>query len=629
MKIYKKLWPYLVRYKYRLTIGVFLSIFVSIFNGVSLTSLIPIFDSLGSSENYKFQLALTKADQEFLKKQESEVVPYTLEWGKFYFARTKSYINQELAKRTPDELVYLFCLIIIPIYLLKMICLAGTIYFVNSAGLLSVRDLRMALYLKLQDLPLNDFLREKTGILMSRIINDVDTVGKVVSNDLKDAINDFFSILIHLAILLILSWELFFLIFIVIPFILGPVNTLAERIRKSTKSQQDRLSALNGDLQEVISGIRVIRAFSMEAHESQRFFDVNHDLSEKTFKNHFYHQVGPAMVELSGSIVTMIFLGIGAYLLEDPGFSRGKFLVFFITLIFLMRPLKQMGILNNLVQASASAGERVFEILNRESDIKEAPNSVSLGPLGKEILYQNVSYVYPGTEKYALRSLNLRIPKGGTIAIVGSSGAGKSTLIDLLPRLIDPTEGAILWDGVDARQLKIGNLRRRIGVVSQNIFLFNGTIRENISYGKPEASEEEIRKAADDAFATEFIESFEEGFDTIVGERGVMLSGGQRQRISIARTLLADPEVLVLDEATSALDTESERLIQQAFVRLYHNKTVIIIAHRLSTVKIADTIYYIEDGEIKESGSHQDLLAIPDSKYKRLYDLQFQVTNST
>lgn len=589
-----------------------------------MTSLIPIFDSLGSGENYKFQLALTKIDQEMLRKKESDLPPYTWEHGQFLFAQTKSYINAELARRTAEEMVYLFCLIILPMYLLKLLSLAGTIYFVNSAGLLSVRDLRQALYEKLQELPLNDFLREKTGILMSRIINDVDTVGKVVSNDLKDAINDFFSIVIHLIILLVLSWQLFFLIFIIIPFILGPVSTLADRIRRSTKNQQERLSALNGDLQEVISGIRVIRAFSMEDKEAERFYEVNADLSDKTFKTHFYHQVGPAMIELSGSVVTMIFLGIGAYLLEDPSFSKGRFLVFFITLIFLMRPLKQMGILVNLVQASASAGERVFEILSRQTDIQDPIKPIALGPLTKNIVYDDVSYIYPGTDTYALRGLHLEIPKGGTIAIVGSSGAGKSTLIDLLPRLIDPSSGAILWDGVNAKDLLLDNLRRRIGVVSQNIFLFNGSIRENIAYGNPEATEEEIRQAADDAFASEFIESFDEGYDTIVGERGVMLSGGQRQRISIARTLLANPEVLILDEATSALDTESERLIQQAFVRLYQNKTVIIIAHRLSTVKIADTIYYLENGEILERGSHTDLISNPTSKYKRLYEMQFK-----
>lgn len=307
----------------------------------------------------------------------------------------------------------------------------------------------------------------------------------------------------------------------------------------------------------------------------------------------------------------MVFLGIGAYLLEDASFSKGMFIAFFLTLIFLMRPLKQMSILVNLIQASVIASDRVFEILGRDVDVKEPKVPSPLGQLSKGIEYKNVSYVYPNTDIYALKNINLTLPRGGTIAIVGSSGAGKSTLVDLLPRLIDPTDGGIFWDDVNAKDLSLDNLRKRIGVVSQNIFLFNGSVRENIAFGRPDASEEEIRRAAEDAFASEFIEAFEEGYDTIVGERGVMLSGGQRQRISIARTLLANPEVLILDEATSALDTESERLIQQAFVRLYENKTVIIIAHRLSTVKIADTIYYLENGEIVESGSHTDLTKKP------------------
>lgn len=600
-----------------------MSIFVSIFNGASLTSLIPIFDSLGTGENYKFQISLTKKDEGLLRDFKTPDQLTGITYWEWKFAKLKISVNEELSNKKPDDLVYLFCLIILPIYFLKLLCLAGTVYYVNSAGLLAVRDLRLALYQKLHVLPLNDFFKEKTGVLMSRVINDVDIVGKVISNDLKDAINDFFYIITHLIILLLLSWKLFFLLFIVIPLIVGPVSSFADRIRRTTKNQQEQLSALNGDLQEVISGIRVIRAFSMENKESERFLKVNTDLSEKTFKTHFYHQIGPALTELSGSVVTMVFLGIGAYLLEDPSFSKGMFIAFFLTLIFLMRPLKQMSILVNLVQGSKVAADRVFEILEREVDINEPTHPVSLGKLQNGIEYRNVSYLYPGTEISALKNINLKIGKGGTIAIVGSSGAGKSTLVDLLPRLIDPSEGGIYWDGVNAKDLALDNLRKRIGVVSQNIFLFNGSIRENIAYAKPDASEDEIRRAAEDAFASEFIESFEDGYDTIVGERGVMLSGGQRQRISIARTLLANPELLILDEATSALDTESERLIQQAFVRLYENKTVIIIAHRLSTVKIADTIYYLENGEIVESGTHQDLLATTGSKYKRLYELQF------
>ncbi len=628
MDLYKRLFPYLLKYKFRLGVGIFLSFFVSIFNGASLTSLIPIFDSLGAGDQYKFEIALTKRDQVLLQGSSQGKDFQGFEAVELFLATTKSRINIHFADKTPDELVLIFCSIILPIYVLKLLCLAGTVYFVNSSGLLAIRDLRLVLFQKMQNLPLNDFLREKTGILMSRVINDVDVIGKVVSNDLKDAVNDIFYIITHLIILLLLSWKLFFLIFIVIPLILGPVTAFAEKIRKTTKSQQEQLSSLNGDLQEVISGIRVIRAFSMEEHEANRFFSVNNELSIKTFKTHFYHQVGPALIELSGSLVTMVFLGIGAFLLEDPSFSKGMFLAFFLTLIFLMRPLKQMGILMNLVQASKSAAERVFELIDRESDILEIPSPIDQKSLNEGIFFKDVSYRYPGSDKDALHGINLSIPKGQKIAFVGSSGAGKSTLIDLLPRFIDPTQGTILWDSVDAKHMSLDQLRRRIGIVSQNIFLFNGSIRDNIAYGNLNATDEEIQKAAEDAFALDFILDFEEGFDTKVGERGVMLSGGQKQRISIARTLLSNPEILILDEATSALDTESEKFIQQAFVRLYKDRTVIIIAHRLSTVKIADFIYLLEDGSVLESGSHTELISKEDSKYKRMYDLQFEEVKS-
>ncbi|WCL50396.1 ABC transporter ATP-binding protein [Leptospira sp. GIMC2001] len=622
MSIYKRLLGYVGQYKYRLIFGIFLSFLVSVFNGASLTTLIPIFDSLGSGENYKFQFTITKKDQaNLLKWKNSEPMARLQEW-ETYISRTKLQLNEKFASMTTDELVFLFCMIVFPIYLAKLICLAGTVYFINSAGLLAVRDIRHDLYKKMQLLPMNYFVQEKTGILMSRIINDVETMGKIISIDMKDAINDFFYIITHLLILFFLSWKLTLIVFFVIPILMGPVGLLADKIRRATKNQQERLSSLNGDLQEVISGIRVIRAFSREDVESKRFFQVNDDLNKKTFRGHFYHQVGPTITDFAGALLTVIFLGIGAYLMEENGFSRGVFLAFFITLIFLMRPLKQMSILVNLAQASLAAGGRVFDIMDEKIDIVEVKNPKKIDRLQDSIEFRDVYYHYPNAEQPALRGLNLKIRKEETIALVGQSGAGKSTLVDLIPRLIDPGSGQILMDGIDLRELDIHNLRKRIGIVSQNVFLFNGTIRENIMYGSMDASESQLKDACDKAFATEFIEAFEQGFDTIVGERGVMLSGGQKQRISIARALLLDPEILILDEATSALDTESERLIQVAFQTLYKNRTVIIIAHRLSTVKIANTIYYMENGQILESGSHDSLLE-QDSYYKKLYELEF------
>ncbi|EJO77559.1 ABC transporter ATP-binding protein [Leptospira interrogans] len=605
-----------------MTLGIVLSFLVSILNGASLTSLIPIFDSLGTGEKTNFEISLTKKDKTLLQRLEEKESFTSVESIELKLAQWKIQLNSSLKKMSHDELVLLFCFIVFPVYLLKLIFLAAAVYCINSAGYLAIRDLRSELYAKAQTLPINHFVQEKTGILMSRIINDVEVLGKLISSDLKDAITDFFYIVTHLLLLLYLSWKMFLAVFIVVPIVMGPVSAFADKIRRATRNQQERLSLLNGHLQEVISGIRVIRAFSMEKTEAKRFWEFNQDLSDKTFKGHFYHQVGPSLTELFSSIVAVIFLSFGAYLMEDGTFSRGMFMAFFLTLIFLMRPFKQMSMLSNSIQSAISAGDRVFELLDQETDIRNPANPKFLKKMEKGLSFNNVTYMYPGAKNPAIQEINLEIAKGETIALVGASGAGKSTLVDLVPRLIDPQEGKVLIDGIDLRDLDLSNLRKRIGIVSQQVFLFNGSIRENICYGNQNVTEEQLRTACEQAFAMEFILSFEEGLDTIVGERGVMLSGGQRQRIAIARALLLNPEILILDEATSALDTESERLVQEALESLYKNRTVIIIAHRLSTVQIANRIFTMEDGKIVESGTHTELLQL-DGKYKKLYDIQF------
>ncbi|WP_061242173.1 ABC transporter ATP-binding protein [Leptospira interrogans] len=605
-----------------MTLGIALSFLVSILNGASLTSLIPIFDSLGTGEKTNFEISLTKKDKILLQRLEEKESFTSVESIELKLAQWKIQLNSSLKKMSHDELVLLFCFIVFPVYLLKLIFLAAAVYCINSAGYLAIRDLRSELYAKAQTLPINHFVQEKTGILMSRIINDVEVLGKLISSDLKDAITDFFYIVTHLLLLLYLSWKMFLAVFIVVPIVMGPVSAFADKIRRATRNQQERLSLLNGHLQEVISGIRVIRAFSMEKTEAKRFWEFNQDLSDKTFKGHFYHQVGPSLTELFSSIVAVIFLSFGAYLMEDGTFSRGMFMAFFLTLIFLMRPFKQMSMLSNSIQSAISAGDRVFELLDQETDIRNPANPKFLKKMEKGLSFNNVTYMYPGAKNPAIQEINLEIAKGETIALVGASGAGKSTLVDLVPRLIDPQEGKVLIDGIDLRDLDLSNLRKRIGIVSQQVFLFNGSIRENICYGNQNVTEEQLRTACEQAFAMEFILSFEEGLDTIVGERGVMLSGGQRQRIAIARALLLNPEILILDEATSALDTESERLVQEALESLYKNRTVIIIAHRLSTVQIANRIFTMEDGKIVESGTHTELLQLG-GKYKKLYDIQF------
>jgi ATP-binding cassette subfamily B protein/subfamily B ATP-binding cassette protein MsbA len=625
VKIFKRLLTYSYRYKGRLIAGIFLSFLVAVFNGASLTSMVPIFDSMGNSSSYRFQLSMTKRDLQILEKKKLEPNLRTIEFIEWKIANSKIKLNNHFASLSADQIVLLFVSLVFPIYILKLICLGGAIYFINSTGSMAIRDLRLEIYQKVQTLPLNFFVKEKTGILMSRIINDVDSLGKVISGDLKDAILDFFYIVTHLLLLLILSWKMFFLVFFVIPVIMGPISAFTEKIRKATKNQQERLSALNGHLQEMIAGIRVIRAFGMEKKESSKFGGINQELMEKTFQGHFYHQVGPSIIELFGSIIASTLLAFGAYLIANENFSKGMFLAFFMTLVFVIRPLKQMSMMINLINSAVAAGERVFEILDSKTEIQNKPNPLELPTTIKEIKLDHVIYTYPGSQKPALNDIDLSIQKGETIAFVGPSGGGKSTLKDLLSRMIDPSQGNVLFDGNDIREYDLGKLRSKIGVVSQDVFLFNGTVRENITLGNAKYTEGQLVKAAEDACALEFINSLEFGFETPIGENGVMLSGGQRQRISIARGILANPEILILDEATSALDNESERMVQTALEHLYKNRTTIIIAHRLSTIQIANRIYYLEEGKIVENGTHEELIKLG-NKYKNLYDYQFTTT---
>lgn len=616
MKVLLRLLSYSAKYKYQIFLGVFLSFLVSIFNGASLTGMIPIFDSMGSGNDYKFQISMTKRDKAILAREQEKEKFSRIEKIEYGFAKLKQKVNSYFEGLTAYEVVKTFIQIVFPVYILKLFCLAGAIYLIQSAGAKAIRDLRLELYKKVQNLPLNTIVKEKTGTLMSRIINDVDVLGKIISTDLKDGIIDLFYVITHLILLFALSWKMFLVVFIVFPVIMTPITGFSNKIRKATKNQQERLSSLNGHLQEIIAGIRVIRAFGMEKYESQKFRAINNELANKTFKGHFYHQVGPSLVEFSGAIVAAIFLSFGAYLMTNENFSKGMFLAFFMTLIFVMKPLKQLGVVYNLFQSGISAGIRVFEILDMPVDLVENKNPRPIPAKIQTIELQNISYTYPQSEKPALKNINLYVERGEIVAFVGPSGSGKSTLKDILALLIQPSSGKYLINGVDVKEFSVYEFRKKVGVVTQDVFLFNATVRENLCLGKA-CNEEEIFQALEIANALEFVNSLEKGLDTLIGENGLLLSGGQRQRLSIARVILRNPEILILDEATSALDSESERLVQNALEKIFLNRTTFVIAHRLSTIQYANRIYFMENGQIVEAGTHDELMQT-NGKYKEM-----------
>lgn len=653
MTPFRRILKYAAKYKKRFILGLFFSLSASIFNGISLTALKPIFEVLASSQGKPFQFPISEKDMKILiENKENSIIEALIKktsdnkilikhynsaknklqkpattnsftsWVYLQYVYLKFWINNLVVSIKPINLLMYIGIGIIPIYFLRLISIMGTVYFITSTGLLAVRDIRKDLYLKMLRLPISHFVREKTGILMSRIINDATVVSNSISHDLRISINNFFIILTHVAILAIISYKLLALVFIGVPILLWPVNYFSKKIKNITTNEQTRLADLNGHLQEIITGIRVIRAFGMESFEEKQFTHINDNLYKETFSFRLNHVIGPAIVELVTSFVIVGLLVYGGFRILEGEFSMGSFFTFLFTLMILISPIKQMASWMNIVNRASSAGERIFEIIDIKEGIELAQNPISLEKLKDSIEFKNLSFKYPETDKYVLKKINIHAAIGKTIALVGHSGAGKSTLVDLIPRFYDPDEGGIFFDGHNIKDIKLENLRDKIGVVTQEIFLFNGTIRENIAFGKEDIPFEKIQEAAKMAFADEFIEKMVNGYDTFIGERGLMLSGGQRQRLSIARALLKDPEILILDEATSALDTESERLVQKALETLMKDRTTFVIAHRLSTIFNSDRILVLENGEIIEEGTHKELLE-KRGKYKDLYSMQF------
>lgn len=614
---------YLSKYKTRIVLGMITSLLVSFANLFSLTAFVPIFDAIGEDGPVKL-FQLTGNEQKKLQAyREGEYLEaydqILVQWISF-----KSWANSKATKLSARELIFRLCLLIIPVYFLKVLFLTAAIYLIGTAGLFAVRDMRFALYKKLQELGLDYFEQGRTGFIMSRVINDVQLLARSLSQEFQQAVINIFYIVTHLALLAFISWEMLLVMLVAVPVLMSPVNNFASRIRKAAMGQQERLADMGAHVQEILSGIRVIRAFSMEKFEQLRFNLINDRLFRNTFKGHYYHQVGPAITEFVATIVVCGFLAWGAHEIAygEPPLRRGEFFAFFFTLVFIMRPLKQVSVMLNLLGASSAAAERVFEIFDLSGNVKESENPLPFQGVEKEITFENVTFTYPNSDEPAVENINLTVKKGSTVSVVGSSGAGKSTMMDLLPRFYDPGEGAIKIDGTDIRDISIADLRRKIGIVTQSVFLFNATLKDNLTLGRTDFSQEWIEECAKAAFAHEFIEALPSGYMTEVGERGVMLSGGQRQRIAIARAILHDPPVLIFDEATSALDNESEQMVQKAIETLLKGRTVFIIAHRLSTVYRSDEILVMDKGRIAERGTHDDLLK-SSNIYKKLYEMQF------
>jgi subfamily B ATP-binding cassette protein MsbA len=494
-------------------------------------------------------------------------------------------------------------------------------YSIKTAGQLIVQDVRNDLYSHSMGLSMKYYVRNSTGNMMSRILNDVGVMQRSAADVLVDAIRESFTLIGLTASAFYSDWQLACVAFLVLPLALGPASLIGRKIKEYTQRSQATMGHLTAVLQESFSGVKVIKAFGTEAYETVRFKAENlafYRFIRKTLK---YDSASAPVIEIIASLGIAGIFWYGLHRVISGAITQGELFAFAASVLMMYTPVKRLIKVNNQVQRSIGAAERVFEVLDEIPDIKDQPDAKALSRVRGEVAFAGVSFAYD--DEPVLQNITLRADPGKVVALVGPSGAGKSTLVGLITRFYDPQVGAITIDGENIRQVTLDSLKTNIALVDQETFLFNDTIRNNIRYGRRDATDAEVEEAARLAYADEFINQLPEGYESSIGDRGVRLSGGQRQRICIARAILRDAPILILDEATSALDTESEAMVQKALANLMRNRTTFVIAHRLSTVMHADKIIVLQDGQIDDVGTHQELLG-RSGLYRNLYDMQFQ-----
>jgi|Deesub1362A_J573_1020465.scaffolds.fasta_scaffold12108_1 subfamily B ATP-binding cassette protein MsbA len=517
------------------------------------------------------------------------------------------------------EYLLLIPLSVFLLYIVRGVFNFSHSYLMTSVGAKLVRDMRNRLYTHITFLPLSKYNERSTGLMLSRIINDTGYLQKVVAHSVKDLFVEGATVVALSVVAFIRRWDLTLLSLMVLPFAFYGVSRLGKRLKKVTKEAQRKISIITELLTETFSGIKIIKVFGKESALINRFKKRNQDFYRENMRSTRIVEATSLLMEFVGGLGITFVIWYGGRLVVSGAITPGDFFSFLAAIFMIYTPAKRLAKVHNGLQQARASIDRIneFLILEREKDGNE-----EIDGFNHSIEYRDVSFRYPTSETYALRHINLKIKKGDIIALVGRSGAGKTTFVDLLPRFYDPSEGDIFIDNINIKDLKISSLRALIGVVSQDIILFNDTVRANIAFGRPDATEEEIREAAKAAYAHDFIMELPQGYDTMIGERGVRLSGGQRQRLSIARAILKNPPILILDEATSSLDTHAEMMVQKALDSLMKNRTTIVIAHRLSTVRIASKIIVLDHGMIIEQGTHDELLKL-NGVYKHLHEIQF------
>ena len=599
-------------YKKYLFMSVFFNILSALLNIFSFAALIPILQILFQVDGGLRANELMEWDWDNIKE---------------VLTNNGAYYVQQMVIETSATTTLLF----IGLFLAFMTLLKTTAYFLSSASVMPirtgvVRDIRNQLYHKITSLSLSFFSEERKGDIIARMSGDVQEIENSIMSSLDMLFKNPILIFFYFVTLLVISWQLTIFTIVFVPVFGWFMGFVGRKLKSKSIQAQQLWSDTMSQVEETLGGLRIIKAFNAEQKMNDRFDKTNTAYRNQLLRVTIRQQMAHPMSEFLGTVMIIVVLWFGGILVLNKALLDGPTFIYYLVILYsIINPLKDFSKASYNIPKGLASMERIDKILKAEIEIKEKPNPIRIKSFDHEIEFRHVSFAYTDTKtdelRYVLKDINLVVPKGKTVALVGQSGSGKSTLVDLIPRYYDVQEGEVLIDGINVKDLGIHDLRSLIGNVNQEAILFNDTIKNNIKFGKDDATDEEVINAAKIANAYDFIMETEHGFDTNIGDRGGRLSGGQRQRISIARAILKNPPILILDEATSALDTESERLVQNALYKLMKSRTTVAVAHRLSTIKNSDEICVLHDGEIVERGTHDELMA-RNGYYHKLHDMQ-------